>query len=183
LTVKFTKLFFSNVFGVFKILIPGTFSSIPPHVNIPSCIVIVPVVSKSLVEIVISALLSANCSTSIDAFPIVFPLYGNTASITAWPTVVAASVLETPFPTYAVSYADSLAFVAVKLIWSLAEPISFFCSASLALAGADSLPVSAFIVIPAKISKTIIVITSAISVIPLVFCFKLLHFKILLFFR
>ena len=53
----------------------------------------------------------------------------------------------------------------------MAEPISFFCSASFALAGAESLPVSAFIVIPAKISKTIIVITRAISVIPLVLCF------------
>jgi len=54
---------------------------------------------KSLVFIVISALLSANCSTSIEAFPIVFPLYGNTASITACPIVVAASEPDTPFPT------------------------------------------------------------------------------------
>ena len=79
--------------------IPGTLSSISPQVKTPSCNVIVPTVSKSLVEIVISALLSANCSTSIEAFPIVFPLYGNTAFITDCPTVVAASVLETPFPT------------------------------------------------------------------------------------
>ena len=58
--------------------------------------------------------------------------------------------------------------------------MSFFCSASFAFAGAESLPVSAFIVIPANISKTIIVITRAISVIPLVFCFYFLHLKILL---
>jgi hypothetical protein len=94
-----------------------------------------------------------------------------TAFITALPTEFAASALEISFPTYAVSYASVFALTAVKLIWSFAELISFFCSASLALAGADSLPVSAFIVIPANISKTIIVITSAISVIPLVFCF------------
>ena len=122
------------------------------------------------------------CVTSIDAFPIVFPLYGSTESITACPIVVAASVPDTPFPTYAVSYASVFAFTAVKLIWSFAEPMSFFCSASLAFAGAESLPVSAFIVIPANISKTIIVITRAISVIPLVLCFIYIIHHICTFF-
>ena len=75
------------------------------------------------------------------------------------------------------SYASKCAFCTTTDNWSFAEPISFFCFASFALAGAESLPVSAFIVIPAKISKTIIVITNAISVIPLVLSFDSFHFK------
>ena len=83
--------------------IPGVSSSISPHVNNPSCIFNVPTTSKSLVDIIISAspfmLFVSACVTSIDAFPIVFPLYGSTESITACPIVVAASVPDTPFPT------------------------------------------------------------------------------------
>jgi len=54
---------------------------------------------------------------------------------------------------------------------SFAIPISFFCFASLALAGALAPPVNEFIVIPASIRRTIIVITNAIKVIPFIVSF------------